>query len=179
MFAISSCTIDDFFTGDKPNIKFVTNEKYNPEATFRCQCRSGLDMISKALHQPTYEDGYLMRPYHIVAPMTKASLQKVKELCGDIIPSTISKLREGKNVNQYIYSYYQYFTNNYVSKVVSYKYIEISDRSLNAIRQLVLSHDYQWLCINDSKHIQHYDNARGMLLDAFKKKFPNRCRYEL
>ncbi len=179
MFAISSCTVEDFFTGDKPNIKFVTNEKYNSEATFRCQCRSGMNMVGDALNKPRYKEGYLIRPYHITSAMTKESLIKVKDLCEDKILSTISKLREPKNVNQYIYSYYQYYTDNYVSRVVSYKYIEISDKSLNAIRQLVLSHDYQWICINDSKHIQNYNNARGMIIETFKKKFPNRCRYEL
>ena len=179
MFAISSCTEQDFFTDDKPNIKFVTNEKYNPEATFRCQCRSGMNMVGDALGQPRYKEGYLVRPYHITAPMTKESLQKIQKLCGTKIPATVTKLRDPKNVNQYIYSYYQYYTGNYVNKIVSYKYFELCDRTFNTIRHTILSHDYQWICINDSKNIQNYGITRGMLIDTFKKKFPNRCRYEL
>ena len=179
MFAISPCAVEDFFTGDKPNIKFVKDEKYSPDATFRCQCRSGLDMICQALGQPSYKEGRIMRPYHITASMTKESLLQVKNLCGDKIPSTVTKLRDPKNVNQYIYSYYQYFTGNYESKVITYKYFEMSDKAFNAIRQTILSHDYQWICINDSKHIQNYGITRGMLIETFKKKFPNRCRYEL
>lgn len=178
MFAINSCELEDFFTDTKPNIRFVTNEKYSPDATFRCQCRSGMELIGSALNQPKYVEGYLIRPYHITSSMTRESLLQVKKLCGDKIPSTVTKLRDPKNVNQYIYSYYQYYTNNYVSKVVSYKYFEITDTTLNNIRQTILSHNYQWVCINDSKRINNYDNARGMLLDTFKKKFPDRCKYE-
>lgn len=179
MFAISPCTVEDFFTGDKPNIKFVKDETYSRDATFRCQCRSGLDMICQALGQPSYKEGRIMRPYHITASMTKESLLQVKKLCGDKIPSTITKLRDVKNVNQYIYSYYQYFTGNYESKVITYKYFTMSDKTFNAIRQTILSNDYQWVCLNDSKYIQNYGITRGMLIETFKKKFPNRCRYEL
>jgi hypothetical protein len=136
-------------------------------------------MIGDALNEPRYEEGYLIRPFHITAAMTKESLIKVKDLCEDKILSTITKLREPKNVNQYIYSYYQYYTGNYVSKVVRYKYFELSDRTFNAIRQTISHSEYQWICINDSKNIRNYENTRGMLLDTFKRKFPNRCRYEL
>lgn len=179
MFAISSCSIDDFFTGTRPNIKFVTHEKYNPDAIFRCQCRSGMELVGRALGQPEYEEGYLIRPYHITTAMTKDSLIKIKELCGDKISHTVTKLRDPKNVNQYIYSYYQYYTEGYESKIVTYKYFELTDRTFNAIRQTILSRDYQWICINDSKHVQNYDRTRGMLIETFKKKFPNKCRYEL
>lgn len=178
MFPINMCTESDFFTGDKPNLKFVIHEKYSANATFRCQCRSGLDLISSCLNLPTYDPGYILRPYHITQPMTVSCLQQVKSLCQDVIGDTISPLRLPKNVNQYIYAYYQYFTNNYVNSVVDYKYFEITDRNMPEITDTILSGKYKLVCLNDSSKLSNYRETRGQLISIFKQKFPNRCQYE-
>jgi hypothetical protein len=178
MFAINMCSIDDFFTEDVPHIKYVIHDKYTLNNTFRCQCRSGMDLIMPKLDVPEYEQGYIIRPYHITSPMTTECLSAVKHLCSNDIENTISRLREPKNVNQYIYSYYQYFTHNYIDKIVNYKYHELSDPNMPAIEKTVKSSEYKLVCLNDSSKIASYQAIRGRLLSLFKEKFPNRCKYE-
>ena len=149
--------------------------------TYHLHLRPGDKLVKECggLHKFMTWDGPILTDSGGFQVFSLSSLRKIKELCGDKIPNTTTKLRDPKNVNQYIYSYYQYYTEGYESKVVSYKYFELTDRTFNAIRQTILSRDYQWICINDSKNVNNYDRTRGMLIETFKKKFPNKCRYEL
>lgn len=180
LFALNYCTEDMFFFGDIPRISFVTHEKYKPSMIFRCQCRAGMELIQKALSIPTdYPEGEIIRPHHITMPMTVKTLNAVKELCQPEIEKTISNIRKEYNVNQYIYPYYDYFTNQYQDIGVECKYFELNDITFNNIREVIVKGRYPWVCINDSSRIQNYPQTRALLIDAFKRRFPNTCRYEL
>ena len=71
MFPIGSMTEDDFFTGDKPNIKFTEPDFYSERNIFRNQCRSGIDLITKVLQLPAFEQGKIIRPAHVPTALTK------------------------------------------------------------------------------------------------------------
>lgn len=180
LFAFNYCTEDMFFFGDIPIISFVEHEKYTSKMIFRCQCRAGMELIQKALGLPTdYPEWEIVRPHHITMPMTTKTLKIVKELCEVEIRKTISNVRKEYNVNQYIYPYYNYFTKEFQGMGVPCKYYELNDKTFNQIREEIVHGSYHWLCINDSSHIQNYGQTRALLLDAFKRRFPNRCRYEI
>ena len=179
MFPIGLMSEEDFFTDGKPNIKFTDPSTYSTKAIYQSQCRSSMDLITNALGLAPFESGKIIRPYHISNPITKEALSKVSELCGDIIPQLASATRSTKNVNQYIYSYYQYFTNNYVDSTVNYRYFEIRDDNFKLIQeQLAAEDDYQLVCLNDSDHIKDYARTRSLLVKAFEARFPDKCKYE-
>lgn len=179
MFPLAPCSEDMFFFGDKPCISFVEHEKYKPSMMFRCQCRSGMEMVQKALNLPTdYPIGEIVRPKHITTPMTTKTLQTIKELCDSDIKKTITNIRKDYNVNQYIYPYYHYFINDFQNEGVNCKYYEINDRTLNEIREAIIRGKYNFVCLNDSSRIKDYGKTRMMIIDAFKKKYPNRCIFE-
>ena len=179
MFPIGNMTEDDFFTGDIPHIKFTKPDIYSQKAIYQSQCRSGIDMITKALTLPTFERGKVFRPYHISTAITKDTFCKVAELCKDLLPATVSMTRLTKNVNQYIYAYYNYFTNNYIDKTVHYKYIELLESNLPEILTTILYEDQQLVCLNDSDKIKDYAKLRERLLTDFDCKFPDKSRYEV
>lgn len=179
MFPINLLSEQDFFTGNVPNIKFTNIESYRNTWIFQCQCRSGIDMITKVLDLPSFTAGKIIRPYHITAAMTKEGLNKVAELGKDLIPASISTLRQPTNLNQYIYSYYQYFTNNYVDKTVSYKYFSVTDKEADEIVDAILLGKDQLICLNDSEKLKDFARVRYKLSIAFEKKFPSKCKYEL
>lgn len=178
MFPIALCTEDDFFTEDLPNLKFVVHEKYDHKQMFRNQCRSGVDLMLSTLGMEPYEPGYIIRPYHITVPMLKSTLDKVRELCGPQIDASATMLRKERNINQYIYSYYHYFTDTYVNKILSYKYFELCDNSFNDVCATILAGEYQYVCLNDSTKLKDYGRTRGDLIAVFKRKFPDRCKFE-
>lgn len=179
MFPIKLLKESDFFTGDLPNIRFTEPESYNPNNIFRAQCRSGMDMIMSALNLPKYETGKIIRPYHISSAFTRNSFDKVKELCEPQICNTITNLRMHKNVNQYIYLYYNYFTNNYVEKTVDYKYFELSAKNIDTIVKEISCGQHHMVCLNDATESNDYTNVSYKLTTALKIKFPNKSKYEL
>ena len=178
MFALNLISVNDLFTGSKPNIKFLFHDSYNKANIYRCHCRNGLDLVSTALNVDKYPAGKLMCPEHSVAPMLSSTLYAIRDLCDDKIKRTISKVRMPYNINQYIYSYYQYFTNNYVDSICNYMYLEIKD-SLVSVRNALFSKDIQILCLNDSEKIKNYKQTKDELLKIFEERFPDKCKYEM
>lgn len=179
MFAINSLTVDNFFTKDMPHLYFEGPVRYSKKNIFRCQCRTGMDMIANALNTPLIDSDNIIKPLHIALPITKDSLLKVSELCGDKINKSISMLRKSSNVNQYIYSYYQYFNNNYICSFPAYQYFEITEKTILEITDTILAENVQLICINDSDNLYNYTNLRDQIQKCFESKFPNKCRYEL
>lgn len=179
IFPIGPMVESNFFTGNTPHIKFVAHEKYAKNNMFKSQCRSGVDLITRVLDLPKYAEGTTLRPYHISTAFTKSCLENVGKLCESLLPSTLTRMRSTKNVNQYIYPYYHYFTNDYVSQIVNYKYFSIEDRNISAITDEIRQENYQLICLNDSDKIRDYATTRSKLLAGFACKFPERSRFEL
>lgn len=179
MFPNAPMMETDFFTGDIPHNKFHELEEYNPKRIFRAQCRAGVDLITKAMGLPDYPAGVNLRPYHIVSAICKSSLDNVAELCGETISKTVTKLRTGNNVNQYIYLYYQYFTHNYIDDIVDYTYYELTEKNMDNIAAAITDTKYKMLCLNDSENIKDYTKLRIRLHNVFDAKFPDKCKYEI
>lgn len=179
MFPTGPMSVEDFFTDGKPHIKFNTLEISRNSNIYRQQCRSGIDMVTAALDLPSWKSGQIIRPYHITTAFTKDGLNAIKDLCGECIPQKISVFRQKYNVNQYIYAYWHYFTDNYVPDTVHYKYFEISDKTLSEITDTISTTDYQMVCLNDSDRIKDYAKTRFKLQQCFERKFPNKCKYEV
>lgn len=179
LFIINKCTKMDFFSGNQPNLKFVVDKTPNNPNIYIQQCRSGLNLLTDAVGGVPYPSEYILLPLHGVTPMTTECLQVVKALCGDAIKETISKVREPQNVNQYVYSYCQFYTDNYVDKCVSYRYCDLSNTSISIIEDLFLHGRVQWVCLNDSRSLQNYEEMKRPLLEILNSKYKNVCRFEV
>jgi len=179
MFPTAPMSEEDFFTDDKPHIKFKTIEITSTANLYRQQCRSGMDMVTTALNLPEWKKSQIVRPYHITTAITKEGLNAIKELCGELIPKSVSAIRTSRNVNQYIYAYWYYFTDNYIPETINYKYFEIMDKTLTEILDTLNTTKYQMVCLNDSDRLKDYVKTRYLLQQGFEKKFPDKCKYEL
>lgn len=179
MFPTAPMTADDFFTENTPHIQFNTLQLSATSNLYRKQCRSGIDMMTKALNLPAWPKGQIIRPYHITTAFTSDGLNAIRELCGDLIPNTVSVTRNPNNVNQYIYAYWHYFTDNYIPETISYKYFELTDKTFSEIIDTIDTTTYQMLCLNDSGGVKDYARTRYLLQAAFEKKFPNKSKYEV
>ena len=100
-------------------------------------------------------------------------------MCHDALISASSNLRMPKNTNQYIYSYYQYFINDYINETVDYKYFEICDKTIEDAMDNILRSRHKMVCLNDSDRLKDYARVKYQLQSCFDKKFPNKCKYEL
>lgn len=178
VFPNSLMTEEDFFTGDTPHIKFGEAKTYSERSMFHKQCRSSIDMITQALNLPSYEKGKIFRPPHSTMPMTKYCFDQIRELCRNTISPTVTRLRVGKNVNAYIYAYYQYFTNNYVDASVNYKYYDLQESTIQVITGSITNSSTKILCLNDSDYIKDAAKLSRQLTECFEKKFYKKSRFE-
>ena len=180
IFPISSMRVADFFTENKPHLHFTEHLTYKYKETFAEQCRSSLNMITDMLNVEEYPQGELPSPEHTAIPMIKDSLDKIWASCGDDIRSSISVVRQSKNINQYLYQFYQYYTGEYVDDICPYQYIEIED-DLEHVRHTILDPGgLRLLCLNDvGGTVSDYEKTKSELLTIFKQKFPDKCIYEL
>lgn len=177
MFVINPTIASDFFTNGVPHIRFLFHDSYDKNSMYRCQCRAGIDLITSALKLESYPAGKLFCPEHSASPMLKSTLVKVGELCGAQMDKRASKLRLKQNINQYIYSYYEYYTSNYIDDLCTYMYMELHE-DINLIKRIILSDVIQIICLNDSDKIKDYKKTRDSLISIFDERFPEKCRFE-
>lgn len=177
MFVLNKMNASDFFTEGKPHIKFLYHDSY-ANNLYRYHCRNALDMIANALKAEKYPVGKLVCPEHTPSAMLKSTVDKVGDICNISIRNSISKLRMKQNLNQYMYHYYEFYTNNYIDDLYTYLYIEVKDK-LDTIRYVIKDSEIQLLCLNDSDKIKDYKKVRHNLIDIFEEKFPNKCKYEI
>jgi hypothetical protein len=167
----------DFFTDGTPHMKFQKYSCYEP-TTFYQQCRSGMDLITDMLKLPRYPMGELLVPEHNASPILKSSAVKILDACADVLDGHISTHREPKNINQYIYQYYQYFTEHYVEDYCPNMYMEINDKIQN-LEKIIYMDEIKLVCINDMNTIKDYDKLGSILIRILAGKFPSPCRYEV
>lgn len=179
IFPLAPMKESDFFTGSTPHMKFLGPESYTRRSIFKTQCRSGIDLLTKAMNLPTLEEGQIIHPEHIATAWTRESMEKVGELCKDKIPATISMLRMHKNVNQYIYPYYHYFKKDFINNTVEYIYYDLSDKNIPDVVDIISKEYYQMICLNDSDKVENYRKAQRTICDCFEEKLPNKSKYEL
>lgn len=177
MFPINPLAVSDFFTDGKPHIDFLRHESYPTNNMYRIHCRNGLDLIASTFHKEKYPVGKLICPEHSIMPMRKSTTEIVGEACKAAIERSASMLRMPKNLNQYIYPYYEYYTDHYVNDIYGYMYIDMHE-SITDIRRALFSDMLQVVCLNDSDKVKDYKKTREELLKLLEEKFPNKCKYE-
>lgn len=177
VFPINPMQAADFFTDGIPHMKFQKYSYYDP-TTFYLQCRSGIDLITDMLKLPRYPMGELLIPEHNASPILKSSAVKILDACADVLDSHISTHREPKNINQYIYQYYQYFTERYVEDYCPNMYMEINDKIQN-LEKIIYMDEIKLVCINDMNTIKDYDKLGSILIRILDGKFHIPCRYEV
>ena len=178
IFPINTMTSADFFQNSLPRLHFSENVSCAGNQAYTNQCRSSLDLIADMLGKERYPEHEYPSPEHTATSMLKSTVRLVGEQCNEAIRSTVTALRGLKNINQYIYSYYQYYTGAYTDGVCPYLYLDIKD-DLSAIRWAVQGiSEIRLICLNDQGDVSDYDKIREQLLAIFEEKFPNSCVYE-
>lgn len=178
LFPINDMTVSDFFTGDVPHVRFIPVVPDGQSMIFDSQCKSSISMILKMLHMPECSDTEFVVPDHTALPMLRSTLQQVGVACNAEIKKTISVLRESKNVNQYIYHYYQYYTDKYVNDACDYIYVSVTD-PIDHFDRLTSDFGFQLMCVNDSSSVSEIAPIKQALSEVFSKKFPDLCKYEI
>ena len=156
MYVLSPLKPDDFFRKGKPCQHHVINayreNPYIPNIFMRRLFR-GLNMIAADFGKH-FSTEYLSSG-HSLSPILLSTVETIWKRHGKEILASITPSRDEKNMNQFIYGYYQHLSGKYVDHTPVRKYVHAGD-GIEAVRDAILNPEVQVLCINDT------DEASGM-----------------
>ena len=176
MFPMKPCKATDFFKGGKcflgiSHHLFVNN-------MFKAICRNSDHLARRALGlKPRW---FFLRPQHICTPMFKSECGEVySKVPAEIAKTAASRIRDDKNLNQYLFLDYIYLKGRLVNKRLSKKHFSVGIVSGNKLHKFITNPSHKLVCINDVQlSEERYAELRKALLDAFEERFPHLSKYE-
>lgn len=177
LFALSTCTENDFFScSGLPKIHLSLKNKVGINA-FRKTLIKGQEMINKDFPSIKIPEDKYYRTNHLMSPMLKSTLEQVWIRHRIEICNSISAFRTDNNVNQYIYSLYQVFSNQYVDEKFPGRYFDFEGTRVPVICNMITDKEYKVICINDSG--LNNEKEAIDIFNAFQSIFGEKCKYEL
>ncbi|MBR6656270.1 MAG: hypothetical protein IKL20_06690 [Alistipes sp.] len=176
LFPLKKCEETDFFEGGKCFLGmshhiFVLD-------MFKRICRNSDRLARKALGlKPRL---CFLRPQHICTPMFKSECEKVcATVPEEIAKTSMSKVRNGENLNQYLFLDYMYLKGRLVNKRLSKKHFSVGMTSAKMLRKFITNPSHKLVCINDVQlSEERYAELRTALLNAFEERFPQKSKFE-
>ena len=113
IYAVNPMTESEFFDADGNSKIYFKKVSYSSQNIYWHQCMNGMKLVKKKWDVTKTE---IFKPDHVMHPMQKSVCERLWKEHEKDISDSISKFREKKNLNQYIYLYWQY--------VNKYKFVE-------------------------------------------------------
>lgn len=158
IFPIDYLSEDDFFDNEKslPILSFKSaNEP--PMNIFRHQCKncSNLARLLAGLN-PSFE---YIKPDHICLIHSKTSYETCWKQLSKTLRSSITKKRECRNINQYLFVDYLYYKRMCKLQRLNYVFFKYSMHSPQELQDTILSRKVSLICIQDDASEPMYDNV--------------------
>lgn len=176
LFALSQCQPTDFFSETGlPKLHLLLKKKSGLNS-FRKTILKGQEMIRTEFPRLRIPADSYYRTAHLMSPMLKSVCNKVWISHRLDISRSISAFRTDSNVNQYIYLFYEVFSQQYMDYKFPGKYLDFQGTSTENICRIIRDQPYKVICINDSG----LENERqGVdVYNSFLKVFNKKCKYE-
>lgn len=166
-FPLSPLEETDFFRDGLPCQRF--EEKPYPKApnVFERFVKNGLDMVAADFGR-TFKDTWL-RGGHSMQPMLLSTVRKVCELHADRIGTSFTVERTAKNLNQYIYPFYQHLSGEYVDHVPRRQYVGPRTKTED-IAGIIRDPDCGIVCLNDNEMITDWLDRAAIVRQEIRKK---------
>lgn len=177
-FPIKKTTEEDFYKGGKAVLGFM--KRHSAKTMFAQQCLNSYK-LAKEKSENTENDACLyITQQHTCTPFLKSVSEECFGKIEEVIPETISKTREEKNINQYVFSLYGLFTGKYVNSKMSFKYTSLENNTMWNICKEIRNPGSKILCFNDTNKLNasSFKNYRNVLKEVFNNRFPIKSKYE-
>ena len=173
MFPLSPLSEDDFFIDGKPCIHMTKKVFPDNPNNFQIACMGGMNFVAKEFGKKFVDVWY--KNGHSIAPILKSSCEHLWQRGQQEILQSISKFREPKNFNQYIYAWYQFFSGQYIDRPPHGRLMTIRDKSLNEILTAIADPDCGVVCINDHESVDDYQVYATHVREAIERKLKAYC----
>lgn len=145
---------------------------------FKRICRNSDRLARRALGLK--ERCFFLRPQHICTPMFKSECMEVySKVPAEIAKTAATRIRDEKNLTQYLFLDYMYLKGRLVNKRLSKKHFSVGLVSVDKLRKFITKPSHKLVCINDVRlSEERYTELRKALLEAFEERFPQKSKYE-
>ena len=176
IFPMLECKKSDFFRDGKCFLG-MSHHLFACDM-FKRICRNSDQMARRALGLK--QRLFFLRPQHICTPMFKSECGEVySKVPAEIAKTAASRVRDEKNLNQYLFLDYMYLKGKLVKKRLSKKHFSVGIVSGAMLHKFITSPSHKLVCINDVQlSEERYNELRKALLDAFEERFPQKSKYE-
>jgi hypothetical protein len=112
--------------------------------------------------------------------MFKSECEELYNKVEPAIRKSISRVRTGENLNQYLFLDYMYLKGKIINERISKKHFSVGVVSANKLRKFVTRPTHKMACINDVQLTEErYVELRKVLLDSFDELLPNKSKFEI
>ncbi len=176
MFPMRKCEPTDFFREGR-GVLGISRHLLALDM-FKKICRNSDRLARKALGlKPSL---CFLRPQHICSPMLKSVCEELYAQVEEEIAKTSSaRVRNGENLNQYLFLDYMYLKGLLINKRHSKKHFSVGIVSGEKLHNFITKPSHKLVCVNDVQlSEERYTELRKALLDAFELRFPDMSKYE-
>ena len=153
MFPIKPLEVEDFFVDGKPCIHMTEKPFPVIPNNYQAACREGLNFVAKEFGKQYMTSR--LKNGHSIAPILKSTCEHLWARGGDEIRNSVSPFRRPYNFNQYIYSWWQYLSGEYVDKVPERKYVN-TKKSVEEVVSVLRDENIKIACVNDNECAEDY-----------------------
>ena len=121
----------------------------------------------------------MIQNFHMPSPMLKSTYEKVWNMEPELLHETsCHKIRNHKDVNQYVMNYYDIGTGQFVPRnPKDGHYYEVGHNS-KALCDDIIKGGHKMICINDAV-CSNFELEMQRIILAFEKKYPMKSSYEV
>lgn len=119
-----------------------------------------------------------LKRLHMANPYLKTTFENVWEVCGEELDETNGRrFRSIKDVNQYLFQYWQIVTGSFYPKRYNYGCYCVTD-NIALIKSILSQRKREQICINDNGS-SDYSVLKEKLQQVFESVFPEKSTFEL
>lgn len=177
MFPVRPCRHEDFFRDGRAVIG-MSRRLYVGGNDFNHHIHNSDCMARRTAG--VRRSPFSMRPQHICYALLRSSCEEVFRANEAEILASVTRLRDNRNVNVYLYSDYIHHSGRSVNTRISKKHFSMATASIDKICGFLKAPTHDFVCINDVQMPdKKYRMSRKRLLEAFDSLFPEKSSYEL
>lgn len=175
MFPVGKCAETDLYRDGKAVIGM--SRHLLASGMYKVQCRNSDRLARKASGKSS--SLLFVRPQHICSPMLKSECEAVFAKAESEILDSITRIRVGKNLNQYLFLDYMYHRGKLIPEKISNKHFSTAIASASRLRSFITEPSRTFCCINDV-HLddEKFSELQRTVVSAFEERFPKKSRFE-
>ena len=116
---------------------------------------------------------------HLPSSILKSTMEKLRNEDYNVLDiSSKSKFRDRSNVNQYIFSWYNIASWNFMPRKSNIWHCYNITANNKDLIYSIIKQKYKMLCINDTSNNFDFEKAKSELINAFEKILPKKSSFE-